>query len=580
MKLHAAWIALPLLVACSGQGGGTIPATGARSAQPIQSPRSNASASALSVASEESCSDLKTAFQSPGVVITASDVRAATSGNAKTPALPQHCEITGAIDQRAGADNQTYAIKFHLRVPIGKAWSGRFVFGGGGGSNGEVGDALIVHGSLATPLAKGDAVLTQDSGHDNRTNVVPAKGGNRVFGFDPQARIDNFYRAQGRAAEVAKEIIQALSGNGPRYSYFAGCSKGGQEAAMVMQRYPDMFDGVVVGDPLLEAPIASMVRPAFIAQTFADLARKQNQFDRNGLPFVNKTFTDADLAVLKAGIAQQCDLLDGVKDGMSQDFQACTAAFKPSQLQCKAGQTSGCLTADQVTAIEKQMAGLPGDVPWYYDMGAIEGQYRSWWLGRYDAVQASNNWIGRAVSTIYTTPPVAVNSALHNGSEPYRFLLNFNFATDVAGIYRSNGAFTQSSWDISYATGTDLSKFTSHGGKVLIYHGVSDGSFPIQQTLDWVKKLNAANGGDASNFMRMYAVPGMGHCSGGPATSQFDMLAAVQDWVEKGKAPESILATAPAGTPWPGRTRPLCPYPKVARYVSGDIEKASNFACQ
>jgi feruloyl esterase len=113
-----------------------------------------------------------------------------------------------------------------------------------------------------------------------------------------------------------------------------------------------------------------------------------------------------------------------------------------------------------------------------------------------------------------------------------------------------------------------------------MFHGTSDGAFSINQTISYLDKLNAARGGTASSFVRLYPVPGMGHCSGGPSTSSFEMLAALEQWVEAGVAPSSILATAPAGTPWPGRTRPLCPHPSVARYKgSGSIEDAANFSC-
>ena len=157
--------------------------------------------------------------------------------------------------------------------------------------------------------------------------------------------------------------------------------------------------------------------------------------------------------------------------------------------------------------------------------------------------------------------------------------MNFNFATDIAGIYRTTAEFPESAYDMSLVS-TDLSGLKSRGGKMVVYHGASDGAFSISQTIDWVEKVNAANGGDATGFMRFYAVPGMGHCRGGPSTSSFDMLTAVQEWVEEGKVPESVLATAPSGTPWPGRTRPLCTYPKVARYVGGDVNSASSFRCE
>jgi feruloyl esterase len=130
------------------------------------------------------------------------------------------------------------------------------------------------------------------------------------------------------------------------------------------------------------------------------------------------------------------------------------------------------------------------------------------------------------------------------------------------------------------ATATDVSRYVERGGKIMMYHGVSDGAFSINQSVSYLNQLNAARGGTASSFARLYAVPGMGHCSGGPSTSSFEMLTALEQWVEADVAPSSILATAPTGTPWPGRTRPLCPYPSVARYKgTGSIEDAANFSC-
>ncbi|WP_076858390.1 tannase/feruloyl esterase family alpha/beta hydrolase [Bradyrhizobium mercantei] len=528
----------------------------------------------------QSCADLAKTFKSDGATIVSAEVRSATVQTDAAPALPAHCEVIGAIDERTGSDGLPYAIKFHMRIPIGEAWNGRFVFSGGGGSNGELGNAMTVNGTSVSPLAKGWAVLSQNAGHDNAIDDVPEKGGIRAFGFEFRARQDNWYRSHGRATAVAKDVIKAFAGNGPTRSYFAGCSKGGQEAGMVSQRYPDLFDGIVMGDPLLNAPMSSNVRPAWIAQVFGRLARDQGLVDRNGLPFINKAFTDTNLAVLRNGVTQQCDALDGVQDGMSQDFRACSAKFKPSSLRCAPGQSANCLDDAHVTALEKMMGSYPGDnISWDYDLGLVEGMYRSWWLGKYDSVQSGNLWIGRAGATLYVTPPHAVHATLNNGSEPYRYFLDFNFGTDIAGSFASTADFPESSWDQSFV-GTDLSAFRAHGGKMLVYHGASDGAFPIGQTAAWVEKINAANGGDATSFLRFYSVPGMGHCGGGPATSSFDMLTAVQEWVENGKVPEMVLATAPSGTPWPGRTRPLCTWPRVARYISGDVENASSFRCE
>jgi feruloyl esterase len=198
-----------------------------------------------------------------------------------------------------------------------------------------------------------------------------------------------------------------LYGRYPARSYFAGCSEGGREAVLMAQRYPTYFDGVLAGAPLLEAPRSSLLRPAHLLQTYAALARQQGRMDRNGLPFLNQAFSDADPAVLSGGIAKACDGLDGVVDGISQDFRACTAAFDPATLVCSAGQTEGCLSAEQADVVRTQMAGIPGDHRWHYDLGAVAGQFRSWWLGSAEALQTSGNMVNRPGTTSYMTPAPA-----------------------------------------------------------------------------------------------------------------------------------------------------------------------------
>jgi hypothetical protein len=528
----------------------------------------------------QACADVTKTFSMAGVRVTSAAHVASSPASGATPALPSHCHIEGIADERTGADGQPYSIKFRMRAPVEQEWSGRFLFSGGGGSNGVVRDALTTSGLAGVPLTRGYAVVTQDSGHDNAVNNIPTRSGTRSFGLEYQARVDNGYRSYDRVATISKELLKSLYGQAPRRSYFAGCSEGGREALMVTQRFPTQFDGVISGSPLLAAPMASLVRPAWITQTYAELARSQGQFDRNGYPFINRSLSDADVAVLAGGITKACDGLDGVVDGMSHDFQACRRVFDPATLICQAGQTSGCLTAPQVAAVKKQMDGIPGDFSWFYDPGIGVNQLRSWWIGPANAVQSSTTMTGQAFKTTYFTPPPPLDLTINNGSEPYRSMLEFDIARETPGIYATTPAFPESIWDIMYATNPEVSRFRDRGGKMMIFHGVSDGAFTLQQTIDYWSKVQQANGSNASSFGRLYAVPGMGHCGGGPSTSQFDMLPALEEWVEQGKAPDSIVGTAPTNTPWPGRTRPLCPYPTVAVYKGqGDIEKAESFSC-
>src|SRR5579862_1463870 len=178
-------------------------------------------------------------------VITSARYQPASAAQGNTPALPEHCEVLGKMNERTGANGQTYAIKFHLRLPA--AWNGRFFFEGGGGSNGNIGNA---YGNLqgqqrSNALTLGYAVVSQDSGHDNRENNDPARNGAQTFGFDPQARLDFGYNSYDQVTQVSKALIQAYYGRAPERSYFVGCSEGGREGMMMSQRFPTYFDRIL-----------------------------------------------------------------------------------------------------------------------------------------------------------------------------------------------------------------------------------------------------------------------------------------------------------------------------------------------
>jgi feruloyl esterase len=182
-----------------------------------------------------------------------------------------------------------------------------------------------------------------------------------------------------------------------------------------------------------------------------------------------------------------------------------------------------------------------------------------------------------ALSGLFITPPANVASSTDAG---LRYQLDFDFDRDAPKIFATSAGFPRSGWDLVGAQSTDLKRFKAHGGKLLVTHGASDPIFSLNDTLDWWRKLDAANKGKAASFSRVFAVPGMNHCNGGPATDRFDALGSLVAWVEKGEAPDRIEASAGPGTPWPGRSRPLCVYPAVARYKSGDVEKAASFVCE
>jgi hypothetical protein len=181
-----------------------------------------------------------------------------------------------------------------------------------------------------------------------------------------------------------------------------------------------------------------------------------------------------------------------------------------------------------------------------------------------------------ALSALFVTPPTDVAATTEAN---LRYQLAFNFDRDAPKIFDKTAEFPRSGWDLVGAQSTDLKQFRARGGRLIVPHGGSDPIFSINDTLDWWRKVDLANRGEAGSFVRVYAVPGMNHCASGPATDQFDALTAVVDWVEKGTPPDRILAKAGPTSPWPGRTRPLCPYPKIAKYRSGDLNQADSFDC-
>ncbi len=463
-----------------------------------------------------------------------------------TPALPEHCEIIGRINERAGINGQRYAINFRLRLPV--TWNGRFFFQGGGGSNGAIGNALgALQGQQpAVALTLGYAVVSQDSGHDNMVNNDPARGGTTTFGFDPQARLDFGYNSYDQVTLVSKKIIRQYYGRAPVRSYYVGCSEGGREGLMMSQRFPDYFDGILACSPGLRLPRAA-VAEAWDSQAFAAAARAANLTDANNQPLINKSFSDEDLRLVSSAVLDACDRLDGVTDGMVQSFSACTTAVvEPtlSALTCAGAKTDSCLSRAQVTALKTVFGGArtsSGEMAyagWAWDAG-IGGKiadtynqgWRSWKLGAYSAPgnSAINLTLGAsALATIFVTPPAATSST---GMPAAAYALAF----DVNGYRRalSNTAemYRESALDFMKADSTDLSAFKSHGGKLMIAHGVSDPIFSILDTINWWSDVNTANGGRASRFVRLFAVPGMNHCSGGPSTDQFDAFGALVNWV-------------------------------------------------
>ena len=495
--------------------------------------------------------------------------------------LPAHCEVVGTIRHRTGIDGQNYAIQFRLRLP--EQWNGRLFSEGGGGLNGNLGGALGMIGFGKPPaLAAGYAVLSQDFGHDNAVNSDPARGGQAAFGFDPQARADYGGASLEPVTLAAKALTARFYGSAPSYSYFVGCSKGGQEGMMLSQRYPDLYDGIVSGAPGFSLP-RSAVAEVWDTQQFASVVRAKGE--EVTLDSLARSFSDADLGLVRDAVLAACDADDGVSDGIVGAFRQCTSAKVLPELRkraCAGDKLEGCLIPAQIEALQKVHEGprnsrgeaLYASFPW--DGGWAGRDWRGWKIGSPSGMPSINVMMGvPALATVFSVPPTVP-------ADPVAYALGYDFDRDAPMIYATGGPFVRSGWQDVGARSSDLADFRQSGGRMIVTHGVSDPVFSIADTLAWWDEVNSRAGGDAAKFVRVFPVPGMNHCAGGPATDQFDAFSALVDWVERDRAPDRIIATANPGSPWPGRTRPLCPHPSIAGAkagAAGNPESAASFEC-
>jgi feruloyl esterase len=310
---------------------------------------------------------------------------------------------------------------------------------------------------------------------------------------------------------------------------------------------------------------------------------------------IRKSITADDAKLISAKIVAACDALDGAGDGLTANLRACRKAFSFDSLRCAAGHTEACLPAAKVDAL-KSIFGGPHNAKgealyadWPVDGGIGRGNWRAWKVE--SPVAAWNNFpiiatMGAAsLDYIFSTPPVEVDGS---NEKLVGTLLAYDFDKDAPKIFAKAAPFTDSAMEFMAPPAVDnpvLPAFQTGARKMLIYHGQADPVFSVNDTIRWYEKLNANAQGKADAFARLFTIPGETHCGGGPALEKFDALTALMDWVEKGRAPETITASVnPANREippdWsPQRTRPLCPWPKFAKYSSGDIEAANSFVC-
>lgn len=491
--------------------------------------------------------------------------------------VAENCLVTGSMFERVGEPAGTaYAIGFEMRLP--ENWNGRFWYQGNGGIDGAVKPALgeIGAGPVTSALLQGFAVVSSDAGHNNRTTKGPG------FGLDPQARLDYGYQAVGKLTPVAKEIIRIAYGKGPDRSYIGGCSNGGRHTLVAAARYPEMFDGYLAGSPGYRLPLAAVAN-IFGAQQYKKVATDPGD--------ISTAFTTEERQMVVDAVLKKCDALDGVTDGMIQATDSCesTFDFMADVPTCTGERNGKCLTKEQKQAIAPIFSGATtSDGKPFYATFPFDAGLASPGVAFWEFIVPIKLDSG-AVGLIWSVPPQ--NPKEFNGAD---FVLNGSIDDMLASVYAKNDKFTESAMEfMTPPHATDMSRVKARGGKILVYHGVSDSIFSVDDTEAWYNGVQQANGGNASDFARFFRIPGMGHCHDGSCTDQFDAISALVKWVEQGQAPEVIIATARgAGNPggqnkdlpadWsPNRTRPLCPYPAVATYKgSGSIEDASSFVCK
>jgi pimeloyl-ACP methyl ester carboxylesterase len=472
--------------------------------------------------------------------------------------LPPYCRVHGVANRRVGAGGVPYGIGFELRLPDG--WNRRFLFQGGAGTDGAIfnpiGYAQGVGGAsrdTGSGLSRRFAVVATDGGHE---------GFGQEFGLDPQARVDFGYAALDVVARIAKDIATRYYRRPIKRSYLVGCSNGGRQAMIASQRLPGHFDGLVAASPAFHLS-GVVIAETWDTIAFASIAPP----DGAGGTVLAGALSDADLTLLAGAVLAACDANDGLADGLVEAPSQCR--FDPAALACPGAKDATCLGAGQVAAIARVFGGprdssgraLYADWPW--DAGIGDATWKVWKLGS----SATAAW--NAINVTLGFP--MLRYVLLTPPDPAFDPLAFDFDADPARLLHAAA--------IVDATSTDLEAFRRRRGKLLMYAGLSDPVFSARDLVGYYERLADAQGGLARTrrFARLFLVPGMTHCLGGPSLDSFDPLTAIVRWVEKGRAPRHLVAT---GAAFPGRSRPLCPYPEEARHRGrGSIEGAESFRC-
>jgi pimeloyl-ACP methyl ester carboxylesterase len=499
--------------------------------------------------------------------------------------LPPHCQVQGVVQERVGSDGYPYGTRFEVRLPARSKWNQRFQFQGGGYVEGSLPPAVGVAGTLTPSVAHGWAVVSQDGGHhaNKGGEYDPDKAPSFAFALDEKAVEDFAYNSIDYAARTAKYLIEKFYEKEADYSYHVGCSNGGRQGLVFANRFPDYFDGVIAGEPAfnLQSYLLSVVH---VAQQL----KKISPLGEEGRVKYEASFSDTDRELFTKAILASCDELDGLKDSVV-DFQpVCNAIFDPATfrfpgsgqpLQCAGDKTDSCLSAQQIAALKSIHDGPRNDkgervrapllnepVPGYpWDGGImLPDALPRYFMTPYDktsiSIQGEHGLLAMFSATMMAPP--------RHGWDATEFDLRSDMGklNQVGGMWRVADTY-------------DAKAFSERGGKLIMYTGLSSPGPTVENTMRNWDRLNH----NRDRFAKMYTIPNMGHCRGGNGTEQFDMLTPLVSWVEDGVEPGRIVAKGENFISAPkSRSRPLCPYPQVAKYdrdKKGSIAEASSYSC-
>ena len=454
-----------------------------------------------------------------------------------TPTIPSHCRVRAVINR---------AIQVEVRLPLTE-WNGRFMFSTVGGGAGSIGDTTSL-------LARGFAMASTDTGHEGQT---------MDFVTQPEALIDYAYRGVHLATQFSKLVVERFFGRSIDFSYLQGCSNGGRAALMEAQRFPTDYDGIIAG------------APAFRFQEFAPWMIQGARLQDKG------PLTQASLQLLDDASRAACDTLDGVGDGIINDPRQCTTDhFNIDTLACNEGQNDPCLSDAQLETARFMYSDVYNDAGQLVSPGVLPG------------AEGAGDW----GFWILPNDLLGADSIIGGMANTVGMLMRRDLTFDVTNFDPRNDRNVMNGiapvLDIQNA---DLKEFRDHGGKLLIYQGWNDYPLRPQRAIDFLLEANALHGGQrkTSRFFRLFMVPGMVHCAGGPGAWQTDYVEPLMAWREQGRAPRRIIGTHPKDTDMAhlaanpnssgdraSFSRPQCVYPKLAQYDGrGDSNDAASFRC-